>query len=346
MFLSNLQLTNDQIAQKELEFQQLTVDPKETEKIYYELRDFFVNANQEDIKKYWYSYWRWYVGLTWDRLNGLSEDELLKVVSKQVPMALLLDIDVWRNLISYFAANNFFADDLESFYLKVKKTFLESQAVIGSWQGKNVIIAELIKEADSVYNSEDSLAKADFESRLQQIMFSGDEMSKKYFTVDPGQIKERFLDVVSFFKVFTEDNIWNLVDAFLNPEKYKGIPPGEAAPASATVSNTPTKPSPATPSSVSAPKQVAPQPAPKTKEIEKAAVPVQPIAKPTTPVKPSLQEVKSQIESQFKKDAEGNFEDIETVLAMLSTLSEKYNDPKISEMLYFDEQENKFKWNV
>jgi hypothetical protein len=63
-------------------------------------------------------------------------------------------------------------------------------------------------------------------------------------------------------------------------------------------------------------------------------------------VRPTTAQIKSEIESQFKKDDKGNFEDIETVLAMLSTLSEKYNDPKIADMMYFDEKENKFKWNT
>ena len=56
--------------------------------------------------------------------------------------------------------------------------------------------------------------------------------------------------------------------------------------------------------------------------------------------------IKSQIESEFKKDSEGNFENIEAVMRKLEEFTEMYNDPKIADMIYYDEEDSKFKWKV
>ncbi len=347
MFLSNLELTKEQITQKDFEFQELLLDVEKAEDVRKELRDFFSTASDLDIKKYKYSYWRWYVWLTWERLNILSKDELVVVFSQQIPTALLLNIDVQDSLMWYFVASNFFEGDLEPFYLKIKNTFLESETVVGSWQGKDVTIIELIKEMDSVYSSGDSLAEADFENKLRQIMFSEDELAKKFFIADLEIAKERFVYLVAFFETFTEEKIWFVVDTFLNPGKYQNTNQAEIVPAP----NLAPKPIiSTTPAAPVAPiiKKVTVAPAvtsfPPREAMPKPAPAQPPTAKP--PAQPTAVQVKSQVESQFKKDSEGNFMDISGVMEKLNELSAKYNNSKIADMLYFDEQNGKFKWNI
>lgn len=60
----------------------------------------------------------------------------------------------------------------------------------------------------------------------------------------------------------------------------------------------------------------------------------------------SLSEIKSQIESEFSKNESGEFQDVEAVLNKLQELSEQYNNPEIANLLYFDEQDAQFKWNI
>ncbi|MEK7131520.1 MAG: hypothetical protein AAB797_02175 [Patescibacteria group bacterium] len=295
------------------------------------LDQFFHNASYETDAEFRLTYFRLYVRLTWKMLEVVDKDYFIKVVRQQAVMALLLDVDVLNSLMWYLGLNNADQKGLESLYLELKKVFLESEAVVGVWQGKNVTVAEVVKEIGSVYKTGDTLAKADFESRLRQIMFP-DETAKKYFTADPEEAKERFLDLVSFFQTFTQENIWFVVDAFLNPEKYQNAAP-EKAP-TAIAPNVKAAP-------VVAPKSPSqPQVVPPKKEAPKLVVP------PTIRPKPTPTQVKAQIESQFKKDVDGNFADIEGVMAKLSELAEKNNDSKIAEMIYYDEKENKFKWNI
>ncbi len=295
---------------------------------------FFHNASYETDIEFRLTYFRLYVRLTWKILEVIDNDYFIEVVRRQAVMALLLDVDVLNSIMWYLGLNNADQKELESLFLELKKAFLQSEAVVGVWQGKNVTVAQLVKEIGSVYKSGDSLAQADFESRLQQIMFP-DETAKKYFTADPEDAKERFLDLVSFFQTFTQENIWYVVDAFLNPEKYQNVTPGEAPSAVVPKAIPPKPPAPI----------VAKPPAPPT-PVTKPVAPSQPPAKPVAPAKSTPQQIKSQVESQFKKDAEGDFADIEGVMAKLSELAEKNNDPKIAEMIYYDEKENKFKWNM
>lgn len=344
MFLSNLDLTVPQIDQKESEFQQVLLNIDQIDEVYEELRDFFSKISKEDIKKYQYSYWRWYTFLTWNRLNSLSKDDFLNTaINEQIPMALLLDFDILRSLMWYFVANNFIENDLESFYIQVKKTFLQSDSVLGMWKGEDVIVSEVVKEVSTVYGKNDSLLEADFENRLQQVIFPFDEVSKKYFTIDPERAKERFLDLVVFFQTITQENIWSVVDAFISPEKYRnGAFTGEsvsaAVPAKESVQ----------------PEVVEPiKPEPKItekKEVKETIELIKPIPEQTPTIEPQVRltmgQIKSQIEAKFKKDTEGNFVDLEGVMAELNSLAEKYNDPKIAEMIYFDETNNKFSWNI
>lgn len=55
-------------------------------------------------------------------------------------------------------------------------------------------------------------------------------------------------------------------------------------------------------------------------------------------------DIRAFIDSKFKKTAGGEYENMEGVMAKLGEMAEKYANPKIAEMYYYDEKENKFKW--
>jgi len=61
---------------------------------------------------------------------------------------------------------------------------------------------------------------------------------------------------------------------------------------------------------------------------------------------PSYSEIKSKIIQFFPKDVKGEIIDNEGVFEVLEKTAAKYNDEKIKEMYYFDEESGKFKWNI
>lgn len=197
------------------------------------LDQFFHNASYETDTEFRLTFFRLYVRLTWKMLTAIDREYFVYVIRRQVLILMISDIEVVNQIMWYLGFNSANRTELESLFLELKKAFLESEAVVGTWQGKNITVAEAIKEIDSVYKSGDSLAQADFESRLRQIMFPSNEMSQKYLTANSEKAKEEFLDLVSFFETFTQENIWFVVDAFLNPEKYQNVPAGQAPPAPA-----------------------------------------------------------------------------------------------------------------
>ena len=115
----------------------------------------------------------------------------------------------------------------------------------------------------------------------------------------------------------------------LNPEKYQNAATGQAASFAPTKFVTPPAPLPTA--------------QPTTARATSATPPMPPLGKSGIE-RPSLAQVKSQIESQFKKDAEGNFADIEGVYKKLGELAEKYNDSAINDLIYYDESSGKFLW--
>ena len=56
------------------------------------------------------------------------------------------------------------------------------------------------------------------------------------------------------------------------------------------------------------------------------------------------EEIQALIDSEFKKDETGQYEDIEGVFGKLDELATEYNDESIRELLYFDENTGGFVW--
>jgi hypothetical protein len=74
--------------------------------------------------------WRWtyfhlYVRLTWKIIDALSDEDLVRLIGRQVFMAIIQDIDVLDRLLWIWALNKANKNNLVSFYLKIKTAFLE-----------------------------------------------------------------------------------------------------------------------------------------------------------------------------------------------------------------------------
>lgn len=325
MNLSVREITTEEFASLEQQIRASHVGITALQETWQSLDDYFNKSSVLDDEKFKWTYFRIYTELTWKMFGSQSRDFIVDVaIKRQIPMALQLGFDVFKQVISYLGLRTFDRADMQSLYLKIKKSFQESNVIVGKWNGSDVTVAELIKEIDFISKRHDSLEQAEFESKLKQMMFPNDLLVNKYFTDNSDEAVTRFVNLVVFFDIVSETDIWRVVDSFLNPEKYQNVTPGEV-PASPT-------PTPQT--------TPTPQPVVLTKPVPAQSAAVE----PQVPL--STEQIKSQIESQFKKDADGNFVDIEGVMAKLGELAEKNNDPKIAEMVYFDETENKFKWNI
>ena len=301
--------------------------------------DQIFSANQSFDKKYKFSYFRWYTDFAWKIFNNRDRDFVVQVaMARQVPMAILLDFEVWRTIMGYLAMRTVDQQDMQELYFKMKEAFLNSQAVVGLWQGKEVLVKDLVDEIKKLNaKPRDSMEQAEFESRMQQIFFNKeDKKFANYIFSDPATVIDRFVGLVQFFLGVTEKDIWNMVDAFLHPEKFETPVQVDDEDNSEYIE---TREEPEELSSIATANQ---------EDVGEKQVQVgeQPNVIAEFVKVPSYLEIKSQIESEFKKDAEGNFEDIDAVMRKLEEFTEMYNDPKIADLIYFDEEEGRFKWKI
>ncbi len=300
------QLTPQEIQVVDQNYKKAILDPVQRDFVYDGLRTVFAQLSSVEDRVLLLCYFRWYVNLTWRVLNRVSPEEFENIaIRRQIPVAILLDYDVLENVMWYFNARVPEASDMTALFSKVRDAFVGSEAILGTWQGKEVTVAEAVKQMKLIMSYDnDTIQMAEFRTKLKQMMFPKREQNElfyKYFTIDPDVATERFVDLLEFFLTVEPDDIKSVVDGVIYPEEERtedlSVKSSEAA--------------------SSAEKRLS---------------------------IPDVKSVKTQINSQFRKSADGNYEDIDGVFAKLDELSRKYNDPKIAEMLYWDEAKGQFVW--
>ena len=312
----------------EKEYHNLTTSQRE--EVWEELDKYFRSQGISN-RDLFYSYWRWYVALSWAYFMSREKVFLSDAAfSRQIPMAILLDYDVWENLISYLQIKTLDRQDMEALYSRIRDNFINSEAVLGKNEEKDYTVANLVQET-RVLNARgnDTIAEAEFRNKIIKIMFpKEDELFDKYIFVDQDTAVDRLFYLTQFFLGMEPENIWYFEETYWHPEKY------EKAPVVAPVPVAPVTAALAKPETTQSSKQSPPKP---------ASVPAKPAeVKKSQPM--DLIKVRQTIDFQFKKDSSGQYEDIAGVLDMLNELAKQNNNPKISEMLYFDEQAGAFKW--
>lgn len=300
-----------ELEDKEKEFwKEFYNSPTKREEMLLNLKQFFTDKKNIDIKKYYFSYWRWYTVLIWKNLEALDKMSFVDIVGNQIMMAILLGYDVWDKIIWYFGLKSYDESDMASLYLKIKNIFFSSSQIVGSWQGKELTIANLIEDI-KILNAHDydSIKEADLKMKLKQVMFpKNNALVKKYFTVDQDEAINRFVSLVNFFLGVDGDHIWYIVDVYINPEKY-GQKQGDGVVG-----------------------------------VKQTSLIASSMGQSQSPRINSLAQIQSLINSQFPPDASGQYADISAVFARLGELAEENDDDAITEMLYWDEGENRFRW--
>ncbi len=301
---TNSTISPEDLEKAEVEFLRFNIVEKEN--VWVELKDYFANTTPAEDRFFWFSYWRWFTDLSWKLFQSREREFAIDVALKrQIPAAVLLDFDVAHEIIRYLAMRAVDEKDLQSLYLRMKKNFLESDAVIGSWQGVEVLQKDLIEEIKRTsLPGKSSLDAATLASKIKNLFFPKNDnaLNEKYFFVEKDDVVGRFINLVNVFLETQLEDIQSIVDSYLHGEKE--------------IIST-------------------------KKEVDE-----RPISSRPAEVKLTGIEIKSQIESQFKKGADGQFEDVAAVYTKLAEYAQKYNDPKIEEMLYFDESTGQFKWAV
>lgn len=341
MFVDKQQFTAAELEAKETAFRKIMADTPQAEALFEELDTFFLGKKTEDIQAVYWTYWRWFVAVTWELLNGLRPEKVAGALATQAPMALLCGRDVWKQIINYLGFSGYSEKEMPIRYSDMRDAFLNSDMPIGKWDAGDITIQQLVVEVKKINRlGVSSLEKAEFTAKLKKaLMPAADSIVTPYIEVKAEDVIDKLIGLINFFLGVEPKDAWGIVDMAMYPQEYENLAKlaeGTLVPTVATAEPVAAPVTPATPK----PAPVAPKP---------VAVPVSPApaATPVTPSKPvvNLADVKKMLEKKFPKNANGQFVDPTQVLAMLNDLATRYRDERVRELYVYNENTSTFEWN-
>ncbi len=295
--------------------------------------------------------------MIWEDLVWLSKEEFVELaIKKQIAEALFLNFDVFLKIIWFFNTKCIRIDEYRTLFIQVKDALLQSGAIIGYWEEKKYTIADAVQEMKLIRSKgRDSIEMAQFIEKIRKIInLDNDEFAVEFFMAEANDFYTELFDLLEFFletkpeemavKVlsYTRSNIEDIEEYVADISSFeKSFPPTEVPEipnsililSENKIGNTPVKLAPVfKTTSVVAQKNIP------------AVMPD--VSSQPELVKPSYSEIYQKIDAVFEKDTNGNYEDLDSVMMALEKASKKYNDPKIAELYYFDEESGKFKWNI
>lgn len=319
-------LSSEQQTQMEDGFDIVLITPAHTEAVYHSLHTFFLENkfSLETIKMYYQTYWKWYVRCTWKRFLELKPEEVLMHVQSQLSTAYQLGIDV-EDSVFYYLHRHFQEDDQQPFFNKIRDAVFASKMLVNPMVENSMTIGSLAQKI--ILNSKlggDSLKNAEFLAELQRMLFPSDNVTD----LNEEKKRENTLSLFDFIIFLDEEKyisevIYNYLDnLFFGNEQGEELVNKSSAKFEIKEEINPSAPIPS-----QSPAET-------------------PASKSTKKTKPTPVEIKKLVETRFKPNAEGEIENVEGVMAMLDSLAEQYGDKGIGELYYFDENSEKFIWNV
>jgi hypothetical protein len=280
-----------------------------------------------------YSYFRWFNRLIWDDLLVLSKELFTPFVPARMIMGgILQGFDVWKKIIWYFDVKCIEDEDYRALYIQTKDAFVNSPAIIGEWKGSFYTVADAVKEKMLIRSmGNDSMRAAEFMDKVRKMLAFDNKFADRFYFTTADEALRDLNDLIEFFLDTEPEDMQALVDMTVNPEAY-GL---KRTTANANVNERPVAAKPV----AKAPVAVIVAPPAVKMETNEAVV-------PSAPIKPTPAEIRAKIDAAFEKDAQGNYKDLDGVFIVLNRAAAKYNDPKISELYYFDDKLGEFKWNV
>lgn len=357
-------ITAEELESFEWEFGQLMLLPADAERVWRELFGFFYPYNEETVRKYYDTYWRWFVALTWEHAEQLiPSDQFATVLMTQLPMVCLLRNDI-ESLIFYYLYRVYTdPNDQRGAFLKIREELLKSNISIDPLSDGAPTLSSVAEKMRQLNVNDDTvLEKSEIYTDVKKTGYESEEYLNKLHIV--GHSFDSATNLLRLIIFFSEERditqiLYDYFDAVhLDAELYgeeviqssETTEPEQPAPPSSQTSKKeanqkpPEQPKPVAPS---APKEES-QVAPPAKESPKKQPPSTPSPAPTQKREqrtPSYNTIRKQIESEFLFGTDGQPEDVEGVIARLDELAKKYGDERITELFYFNENSGRFEWS-
>ncbi len=318
-----------------------------------ELFDYF--ASNPDAKKAFRTHWILNVHATWTFLNQLDSDDFLNYGIEQIPEAVRQGFDVAEKLVWYMAINFRNPKLMTLFYSQLRSKFYGSEALVGL-TGEELKISDLVQQVRLLNSyAGDTIRAAELYDKLQHTIFSGSEKdaSNDYVMVDNKEAVINLVNLTNFFLQVEPEVIWESVNTYTFSQET-GMPAEQVVapviqpildPEDAPELTDKEKEKLASEMQVEKNSKEEPK-TEKTMDPAKSNTKQIPVEETASDIKPTYAEIRAKVDSVFPKDKSGVYKDLDGVLMALEKAADKYNDPKIAELYYFDEASGAFTWNV
>jgi hypothetical protein len=338
-------LTPAEVDILEKEYQDILQSPEQKQELLRMLEVKMSKLTPENDYKFRNTYFRWYTNLLWQRFVTLPVNEIMEIaLPRMVPMALLLDFNVWQDIILFLSLRIFGSEDTENAFIKMQDCVFNSGAIIGIWKEENVYLSDIVKEI-KILNSnkkEESLRWAELLSRLKQVLFSRSGLlAEKYIRADKDEVVNRLADLITFFIGVEKDKILYIVEGYVNPDRYVGEVSRRSSVLEAPISSITKLPNSSSPITLVNTAQA------DNKKQNDRNISSTFLSSVTdqSQNRPSNEQIKQMVEAMFPVQNQNNQESFEKIVATLNTLSDQYKDESIKDLYFYNEKEGKFQWN-
>lgn len=212
-----------ELNQLENEFSGLFSDIVKQDEALQELNDFFQKNSVINDVVYYQSFFRWYTILLWKVLRNKDLDIVSTVCfGRQVPTALMVGFDVWKELLWYLSFSSFDEESMTKVYREIRNNFLSSEALVGWWGKRNFRIKDLIAAITAVeQRGGSSMELAELYSKVTSALTPDAEIDKQFFYVDTSEVVDKLIGLINFFIGVEPEKIYAVVDLTLHPERYE-----------------------------------------------------------------------------------------------------------------------------
>ncbi|HRH23783.1 MAG TPA: hypothetical protein PK295_04100, partial [Candidatus Magasanikbacteria bacterium] len=289
----------------------VAVDPIGEDVLRRSLTQMFLSASDDKIHAQWWTMYRLFSDMSWGRVRNLPSDFVVDICfGKQLVMACILKFEPIDELLWYLGLHSIDKNDAIAEYSRIRKAVFESEMVVGLYKNQPQTVKSIVQEITRLNQMNNpSLEVAEFKAKLETIFFSEipDPEYIERLDIDKRESVATFFSFIHFLIGVKPELIFGLVEEALHADKLV----------------------------------IEESKSESTDIMQKAQSTTVSEAEPKTKVNYFV-EIKKEIENDF---IIGKIGDEVEVFDLLQSYSEQYNDPRILDLYYYDEQQEKFVWN-
>lgn len=178
-----------------------------------ELIDFF--HKQKDWRRINRSLWLISVHCYWQNLWRISTEEVVENMVEQIPDAVRLGFDVFKNFIYYLSERFYRPEEMQEFYRKIREQIISSDIAMGLNDTEKKL-SDIYKEIELLNSYEDdSMRATEFYDQLKRLLFrnSDDGLISQYIYADQAEAAQNLIKLLDFIHNTEPKFIWPAVES-------------------------------------------------------------------------------------------------------------------------------------